>query len=293
MAKAYEGRMGGVLWAASANDGHHAPCSLSDTRSPHPISICDVMPTLLYAAGTNFFCCIRGIADYALWHRDWLVPIEGKAGVGGFEDHTRPHGAHAAIRHPGGTEIVATGRRPHLTSRPCNMIMQPMELISTERIVETLNAAKVQYLVVGGLAVNAHGYVRMTMDIDLVIGLRPENIIKALHTLSSIGYKTAVPITPEQFADPVNRAQWRDEKNMRVLKLWNDEFPLTPLDIFVYEPFDFDTEYDAAMRVELRKGLEIPVVRLTTLLAMKKEAGRPQDLADIDMLSGGRSLENR
>jgi hypothetical protein len=171
--------------------------------------------------------------------------------------------------------------------------MQPMELICTERIVETLNAAKVQYLVVGGLAVNAHGYVRMTMDIDLVIGLRPGNIIKALHTLSSIGYKTAVPITPEQFADPVNRAQWRDEKNMRVLKLWNDEFPLTPLDIFVYEPFDFDTEYDAAMRVELRKGLAIPVVRLTTLLAMKKEAGRPQDLADIDMLSGGRSLENR
>ena len=50
---------------------------------------------------------------------------------------------------------------------------------------------------------------------------------------------------------------------------------------------------DAAMRVELRKGLEIPVVRLTTLLAMKKEAGRPQDLADIDMQSGGRSLENR
>jgi hypothetical protein len=168
-----------------------------------------------------------------------------------------------------------------------------MELESAERIVETLNAAKVQYLVVGGLAVNAHGYVRMTMDIDLVIGLRPENITKALHSLSDIGYKTAVPITPEQFADPANRARWRDEKNMRVLKLWNDDYPLTPLDVFVYEPFDFDTEYGAAVRTELRKGLEVPVVRLETLLAMKKEAGRPQDLADITMLTGGQAIEDR
>jgi hypothetical protein len=85
-----------------------------------------------------------------------------------------------------------------------------MELKSTELIVETLNAAKVQYLVVGGLAVNAHGYVRMTMDIDLVIGLRSENIIKALRSLSDIGYRTSVPITPEQFADPANRTRWRD-----------------------------------------------------------------------------------
>jgi hypothetical protein len=167
-----------------------------------------------------------------------------------------------------------------------------MDLKSAERIMETLNAAKVRYLVVGGLAVNAHGYVRMTMDIDLVIDLRPENITRALHALSDIGYKTAVPITPEQFADPANRTRWRDEKNMRVLKLWNDNYPLTPLDVFVYEPFDFDTEYGAAVRVELRKGLEIPVVRLKTLLAMKKEAGRPQDLADINMLTGSCNVED-
>lgn len=162
-----------------------------------------------------------------------------------------------------------------------------MELSGAERIAETLNAAKVQYLVVGGLAVNAHGYVRMTMDIDIVVGLQPQNITTALRALSSIGYRTAVPITPEQFADPANRARWRDEKNMRVLKLWNDKYPLTPLDVFVYEPFDFSVEYAAAFRVELLKGVEVPVVRLKTLLAMKKEAGRPQDLADIAMLDGG------
>jgi hypothetical protein len=74
---------------------------------------------------------------------------------------------------------------------------------------------------------------------------------------------------------------------MRVLRLWSDDHPLTPLDVFVYEPFDFDAEYGAAVHVELRKGVGVPVVRLKTLLAMKKEAGSPQDLADITMLTGG------
>lgn len=43
-----------------------------------------------------------------------------------------------------------------------------MELSAVTAIASALNDAGVRYLVVGGLAVNAHGYVRMTMDVDLV-----------------------------------------------------------------------------------------------------------------------------
>ncbi len=46
-----------------------------------------------------------------------------------------------------------------------------MEVRSVEVIVQALNTANVQYLIVGGLAVNAHGYERLTRDVDLVIGL--------------------------------------------------------------------------------------------------------------------------
>jgi hypothetical protein len=159
-----------------------------------------------------------------------------------------------------------------------------MELSAVEQLVAALNNAQVRYLVVGGLAVNAHGYVRMTMDIDLVVGLEPANIARALHALAGIGYRPAIPVTPEQFADPENRARWRSEKGMRVLKLWSDVHRLTPVDVFVYEPFDFDAEYQAALRVSLAEGQTVPVVRLQTLLAMKKEAGRPQDLADLAAL---------
>ena len=159
-----------------------------------------------------------------------------------------------------------------------------MEISGAEAVFDALNRADVAYVVVGGLAVNAHGYVRMTMDIDLVIALNPENILKALHALEEACFRPAVPVTPEQFADPANRKRWREEKEMRVLKLWSDKYRLSPVDIFIYEPFDFVAEYARAERLELREGLSVPIVSLEALLTMKREAGRPQDLADIDAL---------
>ncbi len=159
-----------------------------------------------------------------------------------------------------------------------------MEMSGAEAVFDALNRADVAYLVVGGLAVNAHGYVRMTMDINLVIALNPENIIKALHALEEACFQPAVPVTPEQFADPANRKRWREEKEMRVLKLWSGKYRLSPVDIFIYEPFDFTVEYARAQRLELREGLGVPIVSLEALLTMKREAGRPQDLADIDAL---------
>jgi hypothetical protein len=45
-----------------------------------------------------------------------------------------------------------------------------MGVRSIEAIVKALNQAKIQYLIVGGVAVNAHGYERFTKDLDLVIG---------------------------------------------------------------------------------------------------------------------------
>ncbi|CUS36599.1 hypothetical protein [Candidatus Nitrospira nitrificans] len=49
-----------------------------------------------------------------------------------------------------------------------------MKLTSFEAIVRALNDAGIRYLVVGGLAVNAHGYLRFTKDADFVIQLIPD-----------------------------------------------------------------------------------------------------------------------
>ena len=58
-----------------------------------------------------------------------------------------------------------------------------MEVRSIEAIARALNEANIRYLVVGGLAVNAHGYERFTHDLDLVIGLEPDNIAKGFEAL--------------------------------------------------------------------------------------------------------------
>jgi len=54
-----------------------------------------------------------------------------------------------------------------------------MKVSSFEAIAAALNSAGVRYIVAGGLAVNAHGYVRLTHDVDLVVRLDPENILPA------------------------------------------------------------------------------------------------------------------
>lgn len=156
-----------------------------------------------------------------------------------------------------------------------------MEVRSVEAIISALNSAKVRYLIVGGLAVNAHGYERLTRDVAFVISLVPENIIRGLHALVAIGYRMSIPITPEQFADPKLRESYRAEKGMVVLRMWSDLHGRTPIDVFVYEPFVFDREYGMAKWEPILGEISAPIVRYETLLEMKRLAARPQDVADI------------
>jgi hypothetical protein len=67
----------------------------------------------------------------------------------------------------------------------------------------------------------------------------------------------------------------------RRTRLWSDLHRRTPVDVFVYEAFHFAEEYATAKWEEITKGVEAPVVRCETLIAMKRFAARPQDLTDV------------
>lgn len=159
-----------------------------------------------------------------------------------------------------------------------------MRLSSFEAIVRALNDAGVRYLVAGGLAVNAHGYLRFTRDADFVIELIPDNIKRAFAALTALGYKPLVPVTAEQFADRVTREGWIRDKGMQVLNFFSDQHRETPIDIFVTEPFDFEIEYAAALQGELIPGANVRFVSIPTLIAMKETANRPRDQDDIQHL---------
>jgi hypothetical protein len=159
-----------------------------------------------------------------------------------------------------------------------------MELRSVEAVVGALNAAGVRYLIVGGLAVNAHGYQRTTVDVDLVIQLQQDNVLAGLRALEGLGYAPRIPVRAEQFADPALRESWRTEKGMLVFQLHSDLHRTTPVDVFVYEPFDFDAEYARALAEPVAPGVEARIIRLETLMEMKRVANRLKDLADLDAL---------
>jgi len=158
-----------------------------------------------------------------------------------------------------------------------------MRLQDIEAIVGALNDAEARYLIVGGLAVVAHGYPRLTVDLDIVLNLKRENVLRAMNALEQIGYRPLVPVAGAQFADEETRRTWREEKNMIVFQMHNPDPRSTRLDLFVTEPFDFDKEYAQAEWLHVA-GIPSPVLRIETLMAMKEEAGRPKDLGDVGEL---------
>lgn len=159
-----------------------------------------------------------------------------------------------------------------------------MKRASFEAIVRALNDAGVPFILVGGLAVNAHGYGRYTGDVDLVVHLHPDVIDNAFTALSGLGYKPRVPVTAREFGDAQLRARWISEKGMAVLNFHSDGHRETPIDIFVSEPFDFEREHSLAIVEEVAPGVPVHIIRLAALVRLKRAAGRPQDLADLDEL---------
>jgi len=151
------------------------------------------------------------------------------------------------------------------------------------RSLSALEKASVRYLIIGGVAIVLHGHLRSTADLDLLIGLEPSNVQAALESLARAGFQPVAPVEIADFADPAKRAVWQREKNMVVFSLWHPDDPLFKLDLLVDEPLDFDRAWKRRLRARLPK-LEVSVASLADLIALKKHAGRPQDLADLEAL---------
>ena len=159
-----------------------------------------------------------------------------------------------------------------------------MKLASFEAIVRALSDADVRYLIAGGLAVNAHGYLRYTKGVDIVLLMEPGNIERAFSALGKLGYKPSVPVTARQFADAEQRQGWVRDKGMQVLQLWSDHHRETPIDFFVTVPFPFEDEYGRALVKPLYGTIEVRFVSIPTLIRMKEAADREQDRIDIEHL---------
>ena len=150
-------------------------------------------------------------------------------------------------------------------------------------LFKALKNHNIEYLLVGGLAVNLHGVPRMTMDVDLVIALDAENIAKLKTCTESLGLRPNVPIKLLDLAVASKRDALYKEKHLIALSLIGEK-PETPtVDIVIHHPLDFKKAFGHKIERNVA-GTPVFLAGIEDLIKMKKAAGRAQDLADIKHL---------
>lgn len=103
-----------------------------------------------------------------------------------------------------------------------------------------------------------------------------------MHALAAIGMKPRLPVEIDDFADPARRAEWQ-QRNMRVFPLWDPANPLRSVNVFIDEPVEFGALLADSLAKDI-DGLEVRIASIPHLIDMKRRAGRPRDLDDIDKL---------
>jgi Nucleotidyl transferase AbiEii toxin, Type IV TA system len=145
-----------------------------------------------------------------------------------------------------------------------------------EEVIGFLRAAQlrgVRLLLVGGGAVNFHGYQRHSADIDLWIEPEPANFERLLAALRAIGLDV----------DALPPAVYRQQQNISI-KISPD------LDIELITRFDpgytFAEAWSRCIPVDLA-GEPVPMYRVLSyddLIASKLRSARPKDLLDVQEL---------
>lgn len=146
-----------------------------------------------------------------------------------------------------------------------------------ERILRALDRRGVDYVLIGGLAVQTHGHVRTTIDADLIPAPGPENLERLAEALRDLGARVL---------NPGHQDAEIDAKMLLRATIWQFETRDGGVDVMHEVPGGRSyMELSAnALRVQLG-GIEVPVVGLDDLIRMKLARGRPVDLADVAALT--------
>lgn len=132
-----------------------------------------------------------------------------------------------------------------------------------------LNSIGVEYLVVGGYALAAHGHPRYTGDIDLWIRPAPGNVGKLLETLKRFGFGE-LGLKADDFLKPGTIVQLG--------------YPPSRIDLLTsIDGVEFDACYPSRLVMNIA-GVDLPIIGLKEFRANKRAAGRAKDLADLEAL---------
>ncbi|MEQ8927814.1 MAG: nucleotidyltransferase [Fulvivirga sp.] len=136
-----------------------------------------------------------------------------------------------------------------------------------------LNKHGVEYVLVGGMAVNIHGYRRSTGDMDIFVNPTKSNHLLLRRVHADFGM---------HMGDMENIDNFLDTKKFDVFT-----YGVAPVQIDVLtacKGITFDEAYQNAIKFKLEKNLECKVISYRELIVAKKAAGRFRDKADIEEL---------
>ena len=151
-------------------------------------------------------------------------------------------------------------------------------------ILEGLYKNMARYLIVGGLSVNLYGVPRVTQDIDIVIAMSKENILKIASLLKELGYVPRLPVNPDDLANHDKVKDWIENKNLKAFSFYHKKDHYKVIDIVLVHPLDFEKSF-INRTVKKAKDIDIYLASIDDIIKMKKFSGRSQDLSDIEMLN--------
>jgi hypothetical protein len=152
-------------------------------------------------------------------------------------------------------------------------------------LLQALYERGIEHIVVGGFAVVAHGHMRTSKDLDIVPSPAQENLEKLAEMLRDLHARIldTGDFEPQELpADPTRTADLAMGGNFCLLT------DLGRLDVMQWlSGVDFDDLYAELDRGAIEStvdGIPVRVCGLDHLRAMKRAAGRPQDLEDLERL---------
>jgi hypothetical protein len=150
-------------------------------------------------------------------------------------------------------------------------------------LLKLLAQSRVEFVLVGGLAVALQGYQRVTMDVDVVLAMDDANLQRFVSAARAAGLHPTIPVSLESLAQPELIDQWFREKGMLAFSLRSSETKATVLDVLVRPVVPFDQLRRDAVNTKVG-SLDILVASIEHLIEMKSGTGRSKDMIDVEEL---------
>ncbi|MBI1871688.1 MAG: nucleotidyltransferase family protein [Chlamydiae bacterium] len=164
-------------------------------------------------------------------------------------------------------------------------------MILYEEVFKEFQKQHVKYVLVGGIALNLHGALRNTFDLDILVEMSDENLAKVVKILKRQGYQVRQPLDPMKIADKNTRHEWISKKHMRAFNFYKDS-DMKEVDIIIHSPVCYENASKKELKVKVG-SLVVPLISMDDLIKMKKAAGRAIDKLDIEELKIIKKLKGK